>query len=202
MVHRQLVRGRNAAFLIAALTAATAAQGPVVPVADLERTVNRFFETAAQYEQTFRNLAVEETRLIEELDQSGRVKKRREIVADLVVYRTARNGDDSGATEYRDARVVDGKAVAQRGKRALDLITRAMTRGSVQEELRLINEEGKRYDFNRHVGGFTIGQTPRSTMREEFRFNWVGPAQVNGHDVIELEYREAVPRAQYGIEGV
>jgi hypothetical protein len=133
MVHRQLVRGRNAAFLIAALTAATAAQGPVVPVADLERTVNRFFETAAQYEQTFRNLAVEETRLIEELDQSGRVKKRREIVADLVVYRTARNGDDSGATEYRDARVVDGKAVAQRGKRALDLITRAMTRGSVQE---------------------------------------------------------------------
>jgi hypothetical protein len=39
-------------------------------------------------------------------------------------------------------------------------------------------------------------------MREEFRFNWVGPAQVNGHDVIELEYREAVPRAQYGIEGV
>jgi hypothetical protein len=96
MVHRQLVRGRNAAFLIAALTAATAAQGPAVPVADLERTVNRFFETAAQYEQTFRNLAVEETRLIEELDQSGRVMKRREIVADLVVYRTARNGDDVG----------------------------------------------------------------------------------------------------------
>ena len=98
--------------------------------------------------------------------------------------------------------MVDGKPVAQRGKRALDLITRAITRGSLEEELRLINEEGKRYDFNRHVGGFTISQTPRSTMRDDFRFNWVGPAQLNGHDVIELEYRQVVPRAQYGIERV
>ena len=31
-------------------------------------------------------------------------------------------------------------------------------------------------------------------MREEFRFSWVGPAQVNGHNVVELEYREVVPR--------
>ena len=37
-------------------------------------------------------------------------------------------------------------------------------------------------------------------MRDDFRFTWVGPARLNGHDVVELEYREAVPRAQYGIE--
>jgi hypothetical protein len=118
--------------------------------ANLDRALSRFFETAGQYEQTFRNLTVEETKVIEEFDQSGRVKKRREIVADLHVYRPARGADEI-ATEYRDVRLVDGKAVEQRGKRALD-------------------------------------------------FNWVGPAQLSGHDVVELEYREVVPRAQYGIE--
>lgn len=46
--------------------------------------LTRFFETAAQYAQTFRNLAVEETRVIEEFDESGRIRKRREIVADVV----------------------------------------------------------------------------------------------------------------------
>src|SRR5688500_366941 len=98
---------------ISALTVLGAAQGPAAPAAaDLVLTVTRFFETAEQYARTFRNLTVEETRILEEFDESGRVKKRREIVADLVVYRPTRNGDAGGA-EYRDVRLVDGKAVAQ-----------------------------------------------------------------------------------------
>ena len=183
---------------VAALAVVSSAQGPVAPAAaDLELTVTRFFEMAAQYSRTFRNLTVEETRVIEEFDDSGRVRKRREIVADLVVYRPVRDAD-TGGTEYRDVRLVDGKAVTQRGKRALDLITRATTRASLEEELRLVNQESHRYEFNRHAGGFTINQTPRteSTLRGGFRFNLVGPAQLNGHDVVELEFREMVQRAE------
>jgi len=179
-----------------AIVAFATVSTPRSPAADLELTVTRFFETAAQYSRTFRNLTVEETRVIEEFDDSGRVRKRREIVADVVVYRPVRDAD--GAAEYRDVRLVDGKAVTQRGKRALDLITRATTRASLEEELRLINQESHRYEFNRHAGGFTIYQTPRpeSTLRDDFRFNSVGPARLNGHDVVELEFREVVPRAQ------
>jgi hypothetical protein len=201
------------AFAVAALAAVSAAQGPAAPAAaDLELTVTRFLETAAQYAHTFRNLAVEETRVIEEFDESGRVRKRREIVADLVVYRPARNGD-AGA-EYRDARLVDGKAVARRGKRALDLITRAAARASLAEELRLINRESRRHDLKFSAGPFTLDQIPRSTMRDEwdtipiskhtFRFNLAGQARLNGHDVVELEYREVVPRERHpsGVDGV
>ena len=181
-----------------AVAVVSAAQGPVAPAAaDIEPTLTRFFETADQYAKTFRNLTAEETRVIEEFDESGRVRKRREIVADLVVYRPVRVGDAEVA-EYRDVRLVDGKAVAQRGKRALDLITRAMTRASLEEELRLISQESHRYEFKWHVGNFAISQLPRpgSNLRANFRFNRVGPAQVNGHDVVELEYREVVPRSQ------
>jgi hypothetical protein len=187
-----------AATAFAALAVVVAAQGPATPaVADLEARLSRFFETATQYAQTFRNLTVEETRVIEEFDDSGRVKKRREIVADLVLYRPARDGEVGGA-EYRDVRLVDGKAVAQRGKRALDLITRAMNSASVAEELRLISRESLRYEFRWHVGNFVVSQLhrPESVLRNDFRFNRVGPTRINGHDVIEIEYREVVPRSQ------
>ena len=188
-----------------ALALASAAQGQTSPAAaDLEPTLTRFFETAERYAQTFRNLTAEETRVIEEFDESGRVGKRRVIVADLVVYRPARNGNAGGA-EYRDVRLVDGKAVAQRGKRAIDLITRAMSRASLEEELRLIGQESHRYEFKWHVGNFAIWQIPRteSTLRDNFRFNRVGPAQLNGHDVVELEYREVTQRPeQAGIDRI
>ena len=77
------------ALAMAALAVVSAAprdwQGPVAPAAaNLELTVTRFFESAALYAQTFRNLTAEETRVIEEFDKSGRIRKRREIVADLL----------------------------------------------------------------------------------------------------------------------
>jgi hypothetical protein len=178
------------ALAMAAFAGFSGAQGPVAPAAaDLDLAVTRFLKTADRYAQTFHNLTVEEKTVHEEFDQAGRIRKRREIVADLVVYRPARSGADQ-AVEYRDARLVDGKAVAQRGKGALDLITRASTSASLAEELRLINKASQRYDFDRHAGPFTIYQLPRETMREDFQFTWVGRAQLNGHDVIELEYRE------------
>ncbi len=83
------------AFALGALVVGSAAQSPVTPAAEtLDLAVGRFFETAAHYERTFRNLTVEETRVMEEFDQSSRVRKRRVIVADLVVYRSARSGAD------------------------------------------------------------------------------------------------------------
>jgi len=62
---------------ISALAVVSAAQGPAAPAAaDLVLTVTRFFETADQYARTFRNLTVEETRILEEFDESGRLKSR------------------------------------------------------------------------------------------------------------------------------
>ena len=206
-------RGLLAVLALAALTTVSAAprdwprdwQGPVASAAaDLEPMLTRFFESAARYEQTFRNLTAEETRVIEEFDDSGRVKKRRVIVADLVVYRPTRDAA-AGAAEFRDVRLVDGKPVSQRSKRALDLITRAMSRASLEEELRLIGRESHRYEFNWHIGNFAIHQLPRleSVLRDNFRFTRVGPAQVNGHNVVELEYREVMTRPnQSGIDGL
>ena len=53
--------------------------------ADLDQIVTRVLESNATYVQTFRNLVAEETKDIQQIDDSGRVK-RRAIVSDLVVY--------------------------------------------------------------------------------------------------------------------
>src|SRR5262245_14313827 len=99
-------------------------------VADLDRMLARFFETADEYEKAFRNLTAEETKSIEAFKKSGAIDKQRQIVADLIVYRSGR--DSSGVTiEYRDVRSVDGKVVERRGPRALQLLTNAATAKNV-----------------------------------------------------------------------
>lgn len=159
--------------------------------ADLNRMLARFFEAADEYEKVFRNLTAEETKRIEVFKKSGAIDKRRELVSDLIVYRSAR--DSSGLTiEYRDVRSVDGKVVERRGARALQLLTKASTAENVQKELAAISKETHRYEFNSHVMGLTVHQGNVMAMRghrDSFAIEWVGRDQIAGRDVVVIDYR-------------
>ncbi|MEO7192111.1 MAG: hypothetical protein ABI051_13750 [Vicinamibacterales bacterium] len=91
---------------------------------DLDRFVTRFLATTEEYQKAFRNLVAEETLTIEVYRASGELEKRRQIVSDLLVYHSSRDGSDA-TTECRDVRSVDGKAVAKHGERALKLFVNA-----------------------------------------------------------------------------
>ena len=187
---RQLVRFASvlgaAAMCVITMPARTQArlQGPQ---GDLDGLVARVASAAKQYEMAFHDLVADETRLLENFDQSGRVTKRREISGDLLVY-TSRDSTDTA--EYRDVRAIDGKAIEKRSKRALDLLTRALRSASTKKELDLINKEGQRSDIGYSFHGLTIGQ-PGSWFAkpEEFRIESAGRAQVGGHEVILLDYQ-------------
>lgn len=122
------------------------------PQADIDALITRYLTKAEEYQKAFLNLTAEETRVVETFDQSGRLDKRREIVSDLVVYQ-ARNSAD--ATEYRDVGSVDGKPIKKRGKRALELLTRASQSDSFKKELEIIDRESERYDLNFRFNGAT-----------------------------------------------
>lgn len=78
-----------------------------------------------EYTKAFRNLTVEETKIIEVFRASGEIDKRREIVSDLLVYHSQSSRDGKAvATEYRDVRLVNGKAEDNRGERASSLAQR------------------------------------------------------------------------------
>ena len=159
---------------------------PAQTAIDLEQVLVRFFAAAEEYERTFRDLVAEETKIVEVYGASGTVEKRREIVSDLLVYRSPRA--DSATAEYRDVKSVDGRPVQKRGERALKLLTSAATAESVEKELEAINRQTYRYEFDRHLRGFTIHQGGKP-YREEFQFEWVGRDRIAGHHVVVVDYR-------------
>lgn len=173
--------------------AAVPASAVVQDGIDVDQLVTRFLAAAEEYEKTFRNLSAEETKIIEVYQASGKVEKRRHIVSDLMVYHSSRDGSDA-TVEYRDVGSVDGKAVERRGERALKLLMNASNADSLKEELEAIDRETSRYEFNRHLKGFTIHQgTGLKRSRGAFRVQWVGREQVAGHDVVVLDYEQTAP---------
>ena len=158
----------------AAVPASAAVQNGI----DLDEIVTRFFASSDEYEKTFRNLVAEETKTIEVYRASGEVEKRRQIVSDLLVYRSSRDGKEM-ATEYRDVRSVDGKAVEKRGERALKLLRNASKADSLDKELETINHETYRYEFTRHLRGGTIGQGGLTKRRREaFQIEWLAASRL------------------------
>ena len=181
-----------AAFVLAfmaMLTAGTlASRATPQSGVDVDGLVTRFLATAAQYEETFQNLTAEETKNIEMFKASGEVDKRREIVSDLVVYRSSHQGTNATA-EYRDVRLVDGKAIDRRGERALKLLTKASKSDSLDKELEAINRETSKYEFHRQIGGYTIEQGGELGSGVRPFVEWVGRDQVAEHEVVVLDYQ-------------
>jgi hypothetical protein len=182
-------------IVLGASTTNTLARQASTPLdrTDIDAVVSRFLASAERYEQTFRDLAAEETKTIEEFDDRGAVVKRRQIVSDLIVYRSSR--EDAATAEYRDVQSVDGQLVGKREARALKILTDAANADSLQKELRRINDESMKYEFGMHWVGFTTNQGGGfKSWRNLFTFEWLGEESLNGHDVVRIRYQQATPR--------
>ncbi|HKE86676.1 MAG TPA: hypothetical protein VKB50_23130 [Vicinamibacterales bacterium] len=177
-------------LLVVGLAARANAQSAAAPApAEFDALLTRVVNAAKEYENGFRNLVAEETKLEEILDQSGTVKKQREVVSDLLVYRSSRNAEQTA--EYRDVRAVDGKAVEARSQRVLDLLSKASKSSSSRNELETIVRESRRYNLRYTVNGFTIGQPGLFLeKRGEFDVEWAGRDHVSGHEVVVIDYRD------------
>jgi hypothetical protein len=155
--------------------------------------VTRLVAATEQYDTVFRNLVADETKLIEVYNESGKVERRRQIVSDLLVYHSSREGTDA-SVEYRDVRAVDGKTVKQRRERALNLIASAGRADSLEEELAAINRETFSYEFNRHLAGFTINQAgPWIRRHGALQTPTVRREQFAGRDVVVLDFQQKGP---------
>jgi hypothetical protein len=185
------------AILAARHEAAVQTQARVIGVEvqhgnDVDGLLARHLAAVDEYRRAFANLVADETRIIEVYNDKGKREKRRTIESDLLVYSSARDGHMEAA-EFRDVRAVDGRTVKTRGERALELLARASEAGSLEEELATIDEETSRYEFNRHVRGFTINQGSPDDLSRGFHVEVAGRGQIAGHDVIELAYRQSAP---------
>ena len=177
-------------LLVLGLTARANAQSATAPSpAEFDALLTRVVSAAKEYGKGFRNLVAEEIKVDQMLDQSGAIKKQREIVGDLLVYQSSRDAEQTA--EYRDVRAVDGKALEKRSNRVVDLLSKASKSSSLRSELETITRESQRYDLRWSVGGLTINQPGLGLeKRGEFDAEWVGREHIGDHEVVVIDYRD------------
>jgi hypothetical protein len=162
------------------------------PSSDAAATADLIRRAAArqrEYKERFKDLTAEETQRVEEYDDKG-LKRRREVVSDLIIYQSQL--DSSVAVEYRNVRLVDGKAVAGRDRRVEQLFGRLAKADSRKKELERIHRESKRYDLNYSAYGYTLhqGEPLDERLSPSYRFTVTGGERIDGHDVIVVRYEQ------------
>ena len=170
--------------------------GPHSTPAELERLIRSAEMRINEYRDKFKDLTADEEQEIEEYDADGKVKRQRRIVSDLIIYQSQL--DPSSMSEYRNVRSVDGRAVAKRDERLANLFGRLSKADSVKKELDRINRESQRYDLHYSVNGFTLneGLLLSENLRPFLQFNAAGREQINGRDVIVLQYEQVAYNPQ------
>lgn len=151
--------------------------------------ISRAAARRREYMEKFKDLTAEETHRVEEFGAEG-LKRRREVVSDLIIYQSQLDG--SSMFEYRNVRMVDGKAVAGRDRRVEQLFGRLAKADSRKKELERIRRESKRYDLNYSVYGLTVDQgwPLAERLSKSFRFTVTGGERIDGHDVVVVEYEQ------------
>lgn len=151
--------------------------------------ISRAAARRREYMERFKDLTAEETQRVEEYGDEG-LKRRREVVSDLIIYQSQL--DTSVMFEYRNVRAVDGKPVSGRDRRVEQLFGRLTKADSMKKELERISRESRRYDLHYSVYGLTLDQGwPLSErMSPSFRFTVTGDERIDGHDVIVVRYEQ------------
>ena len=174
---------------LAALMALSASFGQQSE-SELNDLIRRAGLGVREYQLKFKDLTAEEERKIEEYDQQGKLEKQRRISADLVIYQSQL--DPTQMVEYRDVKAVDGVAIKQRESRLTNVLNKSAKAESVKKELDRINRESNRYDFSFKFYGHTLyqGQSLGETVRDAFKFTAAGREQIDGHDVMVVDYQQ------------
>ena len=159
--------------------------------AELEELIRRASLSVNEYKAKFKDLTADEEQKAEEYDSEGKLKRQRRIVSELVIYQSQL--DTSSAAEYRNVRSVDGVAVAKREERLVNLFGRLAKTDSVKKEIERISRESRRYDLGSSIYGETLyqGLPLEPNARPSFQFTVAGHEQVNGRQVIVLQYQQA-----------
>ncbi len=174
-------------------TAPSSGQQPAHPQlnpAEVEELIRRARLSVSEYRAKFKDLTADEEQKVEEYDGEGKLKRQRRIVSELVIYQSQLNA--SLTAEYRNVRSVDGKAVAKREERLVNLFKRLAKADSVKKELDRVSRENQRYAHRYSMNGLTLnqGELLHESLRASFQFTDASRERVNGREVIVLQYQQ------------
>ncbi len=149
-------------------------------------------EEAHKYNRLFRDLSAEETRLSEQFNEKGEIKQKRKVVLDMVVYQSRL--DEQMGYEYRNAKMIEGKAQKVDDKRIEKFFQKLLQADSLGTELNLINAEGFQHDLPLGASfyGLTLHQWREieAWALADMGFQVVGREVLDGSEVVVLFYQQ------------
>jgi hypothetical protein len=147
-------------------------------------------EKTSEYSNVFKNLTVEEIKTFETFDKNGKMKSRKIILSDLIIYEPETGEGKLG--EFRNVREVDGKKIKNSEKRTVKVFAELANAKSFAEELKKLNKESSRYDENLSIYGFTLTQyVPlTSNIISSFKFEETGRENIEGKEALVIKFQQ------------
>jgi hypothetical protein len=147
-------------------------------------------EKTSEYSNVFKNLTVEEIKTFEIFGKDGKMKSRKKILSDLIIYEPEAGEGRLG--EYRNIREVDDKKIKNSEKRTVKIFAELANAKSFAEELKKLSKESSRYDENLSFYGITFSQfVPlASSLISSFKFEETGRENIEGREALILKFQQ------------
>ena len=177
-------------FWTLGLISFASANGQKLSDAELKTVLTTATEKTSEYSNVFKNLTVEEIKTFEIFDNDGKIKSRKKILSDLIIYEPATGEGKLG--EFRNVREVDGKKIKNSEKRTVKIFAELVNAKSFEEELKKLNKESSRYDENLSIYGFTLTQyVPlTSNIISSFKFEEIGRENIEGKEAVVVKFQQ------------
>jgi hypothetical protein len=177
-------------FPVLCMTLFTSANGQSLSDSELQTFLTAAVEKTSEYSNVFKNLTAEEIKTFETFNNDGKMKSRKTILSDLIVYEPETGGGK--LSEFRNVREVDGKKIENSEKRTVKVFAELANTKTFEEELKKLNKESSRYDENLSINGFTLTQyVPlTSNIMPSFKFEETGRENIEGREALVLKFQQ------------
>ncbi len=164
--------------------------GQVSESAELEKILKNAEKQTIAYQFGFKDLIAKETKTYENFKSTGELRSRRLIESNFLIYESKR--DEATVSEFRNVLSVDGKPVSKTPKSSAEFFEEVQKSGSIEKELRKIQDRNAKYDDTPEIYGFTLFQALilSEKLRPYFTFQIIGRQQIRDRAVFVISYNQ------------
>lgn len=178
-----------AAFALSLFAIAAVSGQTDSPPTAVDAIVARVAAERDNFISTFQNLMSLETKSFTIFGDGGRVKKKRVVTSNFIIYRLA--SSDDLVAEFRNVLAVDGKPLDNAAGRTEEFFAKIVKSENSQAELDRIEDESLRYDPDIKISGLTLFQAiaVAENIRPSIRFG-VKPTADESVNVLQIDFEQ------------
>lgn len=176
--------------ILTALGVSAQKMSPPDTSANLETILSEAEKQAQNYQEEFKNLLANETKIFQTYDKYGKEKNKTVVESTFLVYQSPKN-QQAGA-ELRNVLKVNDELVPDSQKRSDQLFAELQKTTTLEKELEKIQSEGSRYDKTLEINGLTLikAVTLSENLRPFFDYKLLGTENYEGSEVYVVSYQQ------------